>query len=215
MKRVDTKIVKVRTREISKEIDSWTDVYDGLVGRRLTCTVVDTAADKVSLVGHSKSYAQILLSPEAPDGSGNILGCVVEADITWAGRWSCKGTVVRVVHRPVVHVGVGVSVGVDADVGVVDVVADASDTSTLPTPFDVAQADQAHEQAAVSSSATKQTIWNRISTKPDVRIEDQKKPLRASPPPSTSSAFVNAVILLSLIVALTSVLISSIIALIE
>ena len=220
MKRIDTKIVKVRTREISKEIDSWTDVYDGLVGRRLTCTVVDTAADKVSLVGHSKSYAQILLSPEAPDGSGNILGCVVEAEITWAGRWSCKGTVVRVVHRPVVHAGVDADVGVVdvvADVGVVDVVADASDTSTLPTPFDAAQADQAREQAAVSSNATKQTIWTRISTKPDVRIEVQKKPQRASSPSSTStsSAFVNAVILLSLVVALTSVLISSIIALIE
>lgn len=100
MKKVPTSIVKQRSREITREVDSWTHVYQHLMGQVLKCTVVDTAADKVSVVGHSKSYAQILLAPEAPDGSGPIMGCVVEAKVTWVGRWSAKGTVTRVVYRP-------------------------------------------------------------------------------------------------------------------
>lgn len=100
MKKVPTSIVKQRSREITKEVDSWTHVYEHLMGKVLKCMVVDTAADKVSVVGHSKSYAQILLSPDAPDGSGSIMGCVVEARVTWVGRWSAKGVVTQVLYRP-------------------------------------------------------------------------------------------------------------------
>lgn len=100
MKKVPTSIVKQRSREITREVDSWTHVYEHLMGQVLKCTVVDIAADKVSVVGHSKSYAQILLPPDAPDGSGPIMGCVVEARVTWVGRWSAKGVVTQVLYRP-------------------------------------------------------------------------------------------------------------------
>jgi threonylcarbamoyladenosine tRNA methylthiotransferase CDKAL1 len=191
MKRIDTKVVKVRTREISKEIDSWTDVYQGLVGKTLRCVVVDTAADKVSLVGHSKSYAQVLLEPEAPDGSGNILGCVVKAHITWAGRWSCKGSVVRVVYRPPSSVGA------------------------------VAGSPARPEQTEFESNSTTETatLWRRVSTKeydeetnPAQIAEAVVKEVKAS---SFASNLVTNVLLVSLIVSLTSILISSIIAFIE
>eukprot|EP00889_Picochlorum_renovo_P000387 jgi/Picre1/27417/NNA_000384.t1 len=91
MKKVPTSIVKTRSREITAEVDSWTDAYKHLMGRIVRCCVVDTAADKVSVVGHSKTYAQVLLMPDAPDGSGPIMGCVVDAEIYWVGRWSVKG----------------------------------------------------------------------------------------------------------------------------
>ena len=100
MRKVPTHVVKNRSREITAEVDSWTSSYDFLKDRVVTCTVVDTAADKVSLVGHSKSYAQVLLDPMAPDGSGSILGCVVEAKVTSVSRWSVRGNVLRVIFRP-------------------------------------------------------------------------------------------------------------------
>jgi hypothetical protein len=100
MKRVPTDVVKARSREISIEVDSWTDAYIHLVGSIHRCCIVDTAADGVSLVGHNKTYAQVLLPAEAPDGSGNLMGCVVEAKIVSASRWSVKGQVLKVLYRP-------------------------------------------------------------------------------------------------------------------
>lgn len=100
MKRVPTDVVKARSREITTEVDSWGTAYDHLVGTVQQCCVVDIAADKVSLVGHNKTYAQVLLPPQAPDGSGNLLGCVVKAKIISASRWSVKGEVLEVLYRP-------------------------------------------------------------------------------------------------------------------
>jgi hypothetical protein len=81
-------------------VETWTDAYTALVGTVQRCSVVEVAADGASLVGHTKSYTQVLLPAEAPGGGGSVLGCVVEARIVWAGRWSVKGEVVRVVYRP-------------------------------------------------------------------------------------------------------------------
>jgi len=103
MKKVPTSVVKERSREITKEVDSWDDAYSHLLGKTVTCCIVDTAADKVSVVGHSKTYAQVLLDPNAPDGSGPIMGCVVRSKITWVGRWSVKGVVEEVLYRPGVN----------------------------------------------------------------------------------------------------------------
>ena len=100
MKKVPTSVVKQRSREITAEVDSWSEAYDHLKDMVVRCCVVDRAADKVSVVGHNKTYAQILLPPDAPDGSGSILGCVVEARILSVGRWSVKGQVLKVVYRP-------------------------------------------------------------------------------------------------------------------
>ena len=100
MKRVPTAIVKKRSREITAEVDSWRDAYVGMVGRRERCCVVDVAADGTSLVAHPKSYTQVLTGPDAPDGSGNLMGCVVEVEIVSADRWSVHVIVKEVVFRP-------------------------------------------------------------------------------------------------------------------
>lgn len=100
MKRVPRNIVKQRSREISALVESWTESHASLIGSMQRCTVVDVAADGESLVGHTKGYVQLLLPKEAPDGTGSILGCVVEARCLSATRWSLKGEVIRVIYRP-------------------------------------------------------------------------------------------------------------------
>jgi hypothetical protein len=89
-----------RSREISALVESWKDSYAPLVGSLQRCSVVDIAADSASLVGHTKAYTQVLLPAPAPDGSGSVMGCVVEARIVAAGRWSVHGEVLRVLYRP-------------------------------------------------------------------------------------------------------------------
>lgn len=49
---------------------------------------------------HPHHPPQVLLPAQAPDGSGNLLGCVVEARILSASRWSVKGEVLRLLYRP-------------------------------------------------------------------------------------------------------------------
>ena len=44
--------------------------------------------------------AQVLVPEQAPDGSGSLMGCVVEARVASASRWSVKAEVLRVLYRP-------------------------------------------------------------------------------------------------------------------
>jgi threonylcarbamoyladenosine tRNA methylthiotransferase CDKAL1 len=173
MKKVPTSLVKQRSREITREVDSWTHVYEHLMDQVLKCTVVDTAADKVSVVGHSKSYAQILLSPDAPDGSGPIMGCVVEARVTWVGRWSAKGVVTRVLYRPTAK-------------------------ETKPPRGTWKRVDTIKSNAAMAmKQATKTT------------------PTTSMPDDGTHLNVAKIIVLCSLIAALSSVLISSVISFLE
>ena len=43
---------------------------------------------------------QVLVAAEAPDGSGPVMGCVVEVRVTATARWSVHGEVLRVLYRP-------------------------------------------------------------------------------------------------------------------
>lgn len=54
-------VVKSRSRELTKVVDSFTSCYDVLVGTRQHVTIVDTAADGHHLVGHTDTYCQVLL----------------------------------------------------------------------------------------------------------------------------------------------------------
>ncbi|KAL4457896.1 hypothetical protein ABPG75_012761 [Micractinium tetrahymenae] len=100
MKQLPSEVKKARSREVTAVVDSWADVYARLVGRTERCCVVDRAADGVHLVAHNKTYAQVLIPAEAPDGTGSLMGCVVEARVLSASRWSVKAEVLRVLYRP-------------------------------------------------------------------------------------------------------------------
>jgi tRNA A37 methylthiotransferase MiaB len=56
---VPGQVVKARSRQLTQVVDSFADCYQHLVGTVQRVTVVDTAADGISLVGHSKSYCQV------------------------------------------------------------------------------------------------------------------------------------------------------------
>ncbi|KAG1666851.1 hypothetical protein FOA52_009475 [Chlamydomonas sp. UWO 241] len=73
MKKVPTSVVKDRSRDVTALTESWTDPYAHLLGSCVRVWVVDTAADGVKLVGHTKSYVQVLLEPQH-----GLMGSVVE-----------------------------------------------------------------------------------------------------------------------------------------
>lgn len=95
MKRVPTKIVKQRTRALTSLVESFGDCYQHLVGQEFTVWVMDTAADGHHLVGHSKSYTQVLLPPQE-----GLLGSVVKAKVTTASRWCVKGEITEWIFNP-------------------------------------------------------------------------------------------------------------------
>ncbi len=86
MKRVPTQVVKARTRDVSKLVDSFTDAYVPLEGSLQLVSIVEKAADKTHLVGHTNTYAQILIK-----GEENLIGCMAWVRVTRATRWSAFG----------------------------------------------------------------------------------------------------------------------------
>ena len=97
MKRVDTKEVKRRSRELTKYIESYRP-HDHLVGTTQRVWVTDVAKDKVSLVGHTKSYVQVLL-PGGPENAARLMGKSAEVKIATAHRWYVTGELLEVHTR--------------------------------------------------------------------------------------------------------------------
>ena len=89
-------VVAQRSREVTAAGLAHSDAWRHLVGTRVRACVVDVSADGVSLVAHTKDYAQLLLSPQ----DGVRLGDVVLADVTECGRWHVRGGVVEILFRP-------------------------------------------------------------------------------------------------------------------
>jgi len=83
--------VKARTRRLDALFHSYR-TYDHRLGARQTVLVTDTAADGLHLVGHNKSYEQVLL-PLDP----RLMGKMVEVDIFECGKHFIRG---RLVHTP-------------------------------------------------------------------------------------------------------------------
>lgn len=160
MKRVPTDVVKARSREITTLVESWTDAHAALVGTMHRSCVVDTAADGRSLVAHTKSYVQVLLDAEAPDGSGSLMGCVVEARIVSAGRWSVKGEVERVVFRPPGAVAGAAASGITRN-GTASAVVDRgkADVKAAQSSVSCLTAEVQSTRAEVSSNAS----WRGVS----------------------------------------------------
>lgn len=89
MKRVPTAEVKKRSRELTALFESF-NPYSGMEGKVERVWVTDVASDGVHLVGHTKSYVQVLL----PDEPG-LTGSSVDAKITTVQRWSVMGEVMK------------------------------------------------------------------------------------------------------------------------
>lgn len=93
MKRVNTLVVKNRSRELTKLTESYFP-WKKLEGQKMKVWITDIAADGVSLVGHTKSYSQILL----PGGEENVekyMGKSAYVKVSSSSRWSCKAEIVE------------------------------------------------------------------------------------------------------------------------
>ncbi|CAD7702754.1 unnamed protein product [Ostreobium quekettii] len=95
MKKVVSQVVKERSRKMTALVDGFEGVYEHLVGSTVRVWVVDFAPDGCHLVGHTETYAQVLLPPE--DG---LMGSVVHAKIMSSSRWSVVGEVKEILFRP-------------------------------------------------------------------------------------------------------------------
>eukprot|EP00271_Cylindrocystis_brebissonii_P022639 TRINITY_DN8790_c0_g1_i1.p1 TRINITY_DN8790_c0_g1~~TRINITY_DN8790_c0_g1_i1.p1 ORF type:complete len:899 (+),score=109.62 TRINITY_DN8790_c0_g1_i1:300-2996(+) len=100
MKKVPSAEVKRRSREVTALFESF-ESYTGMEGRVEQVWVIDTAADGRHLVGHTKSYVQVLLAP-----SEGLLGSSVMVEVTSVGRWSVMGRVLPVALPPPVPIAI-------------------------------------------------------------------------------------------------------------
>ncbi|KAI9024693.1 hypothetical protein DFJ74DRAFT_52129 [Hyaloraphidium curvatum] len=86
---VPQSVKKDRTREITQVFEAFRP-YEALVGHTIRAVLVtDRAHDGVKLIGHDKSYTQILVDAEGRDDE--VLGRMVDVEIVGAGRWSVEG----------------------------------------------------------------------------------------------------------------------------
>ena len=108
MKRVDTKEVKRRSRELTAYVESYSP-HAHLLNTTQRVWVTDVAKDGVSLVGHTKSYEQVLLRPDVDDENAKtktsrkellarhpLMGRSATVRITEVARWHAVGEILEV-----------------------------------------------------------------------------------------------------------------------
>lgn len=92
MPQIRSDIAKRRTVELTEFFNSYT-TYDDLIGSRHWISLLEVAHDKHHLVGHSKTFAQILVDPLEAN-----LGDYVEVEVVSTTKYSVVGKVLR--HAP-------------------------------------------------------------------------------------------------------------------
>jgi len=88
MKRVNTQIVKERTRKVSTWFKSYLP-YEKRIGEVHRVLVTEMAPDNVHAAGRTKSYEMVLIDSELP--LERLMGRVVEVEITETGKYFLKG----------------------------------------------------------------------------------------------------------------------------
>uniref|UniRef100_A0A7S1U0U7 tRNA (N(6)-L-threonylcarbamoyladenosine(37)-C(2))-methylthiotransferase n=2 Tax=Phaeomonas parva TaxID=124430 RepID=A0A7S1U0U7_9STRA len=89
MKRVDTRIVKERSRALTRAFTAYAP-YAALEGTREAVWVGTEKSKDGRRVGHTRSYVKVLLDPAAV-----AVGSIVEVDLIRAHRWHMDGAVVK------------------------------------------------------------------------------------------------------------------------
>ncbi|XP_028393941.1 threonylcarbamoyladenosine tRNA methylthiotransferase-like isoform X2 [Dendronephthya gigantea] len=97
MKRIDTAIVKGRTRRITKLFNTY-QPYDHKLGEKQKVLITEESHDGIHYVSHNKSYDQVLVRKD----EGDLMGKMVEVVITETGKHFLKGKVLKnnPVHTP-------------------------------------------------------------------------------------------------------------------
>ena len=97
MKKVNSREVKRRSRELTNYIESYLP-HGALVGTTQRVWVTDIAKDGISLVAHTKSYVQVLL-PGGEAERARLMGKSAVVKIIEAARWYVRGEVLEVEER--------------------------------------------------------------------------------------------------------------------
>ena len=63
MKRIHTQEVKSRSRAMTRAFNSY-EPFTNLIGTRQKIWITEVAHDKCNLVGHTKNYVQVIVSPK-------------------------------------------------------------------------------------------------------------------------------------------------------
>ncbi len=89
MKRIDTKIVKGRSRRFSQKFNGlWP--YEDYVGKVEDVWIgVELDSTGTKAVGHTKNYTKVLV----PMGDGELVGCKVRVKVEKAMRWHVEGEI--------------------------------------------------------------------------------------------------------------------------
>ena len=97
MKKVNSREVKRRSRELTNYIESYLP-HGALVGTTQRVWVTDIAKDGISLVAHTKSYVQVLL-PGGEAERARLMGKSAVVKIIESARWYVRGEVLEVEER--------------------------------------------------------------------------------------------------------------------
>jgi len=97
MKKVNSREVKRRSRELTNYIESYLP-HGALVGTTQRVWVTDIAKDGISLVAHTKSYVQVLL-PGGEAERVRLMGKSAVVKIIESARWYVRGEVLEVEER--------------------------------------------------------------------------------------------------------------------
>ena len=81
-------------------IVSWGYCWSCYQNKEVSRRRLSFLSDQICCASCLLTLAQVLVPEEAPDGSGSLMGCVVEARVASASRWSVKAEVLRVLYRP-------------------------------------------------------------------------------------------------------------------
>ncbi|KAJ3130183.1 Threonylcarbamoyladenosine tRNA methylthiotransferase [Nowakowskiella sp. JEL0407] len=89
MQRLNTDIVKNRSRAVTKYFDSYIP-YESAMGEVLDVLVTERSSDGVSFVGHDKFYRQVLIAAEE---SVRVMGRRLTVKIIEVYKWSIRGEI--------------------------------------------------------------------------------------------------------------------------
>ncbi len=90
MKKLDTKIVKSRSRKLTKLFKSYI-CFKERIGEIHRVLITEKARDGHHFVGHNKNYDHFLVPPMSDIGRGkkdmDLMGCLVEVEILQLGKY--------------------------------------------------------------------------------------------------------------------------------
>jgi len=92
MKRIDTKIVKSRSKKVTVLFDSYLP-YTHLLGKSVPCWICEEVSkDGMQTIGHTESYVKVVITPR----DDSLIGTKVNVKITDIQKFHCAAQVINI-----------------------------------------------------------------------------------------------------------------------